>query len=144
MKAIQTNFYSDGSHGWLKVPRKLLIKLDLLGHISCYSYMRGDFVYLEEDSDCTIFFNCLESKFGANASNEFKRKVKTHYSERPSRIRNYSCFENIDLKTYEEYRQALLESQNWNRRGVLDIKNATMSYLRYWNQEYYKLGFDLK
>ena len=43
--------YSDPGHAWVKVPRDLLKTLGIESDISPYSYMRGEFAYLEEDCD---------------------------------------------------------------------------------------------
>jgi hypothetical protein len=53
-KKIEVQWYSDPSHGWLKVHRSFLFKLDIANKISPYSYtdgVHGNFVYLEEDCD---------------------------------------------------------------------------------------------
>ena len=36
---------------------QMLRKMDLLDKISSFSYQKGDWVYLEEDCDATIFFD---------------------------------------------------------------------------------------
>ena len=52
-------FFNDPGHGWMKVPRKLLVDLGVESKISTYSYQKGDFVYLEEDSDAEIVLEIL-------------------------------------------------------------------------------------
>jgi predicted acyltransferase (DUF342 family) len=59
-------FYSDPSHGWLEVQRKELKELNILNNVSEWSYIKGEFVYLEEDCDANIFINAYKSKFGVN------------------------------------------------------------------------------
>ena len=56
---ISHSFLSDGGHGWLKVSKDRLSKLNLLDKISPYSYMRGNFVYLEEDCDLSLYVDTL-------------------------------------------------------------------------------------
>ncbi|GAI27681.1 unnamed protein product, partial [marine sediment metagenome] len=56
------DFYSDPSHGWLKVQRKELAELGIENEISVYSYQKGDAVYLEEDSDAPKFMDAWETK----------------------------------------------------------------------------------
>jgi hypothetical protein len=50
-------FYADHGHGWLEVPRTQLEDMDIEEKISSFSYQNGDFVYLEEDCDLTIYLN---------------------------------------------------------------------------------------
>lgn len=53
------DFYSDAGHGWLKVPKSKLKQLNIADKISTYSYMRGEFAYLEEDCDFNIFHEAM-------------------------------------------------------------------------------------
>ena len=55
MKNVTVKYYTDPSHGWIAVKRKLLQRLNLLEKISSYSYTKGKTVYLEEDRDATLF-----------------------------------------------------------------------------------------
>ena len=48
-------FIADPGHGWLEVPIKELIELGIVEKISPYSYIKGEFAYLEEDCDATEF-----------------------------------------------------------------------------------------
>lgn len=76
--------YSDGGHGWLKVPRKELHELGIADQISPYSYELGDWVYLEEDGDLSTF---------ANAHPKWAEvKQVTHHAQWLSRIRSYSSY----------------------------------------------------
>lgn len=59
-------FYSDPGHSWLKVTRAELKRLDLCDKISGYSYEDGDYVYLEEDCDASLFLTA--KGFGADHS----------------------------------------------------------------------------
>ena len=81
------DFYSDPSHGWLKVTRKELIELGIETQISGYSYQKGDAVYLEEDSDATKFIDAWEKKHGIKSMNS---QINYHY--RAGRIRTYQPF----------------------------------------------------
>ena len=56
--------FTDPGHGWYKVSREILRKMDLLDKISSFSYQKGDWVYLEEDCDATIFFDRYKELFG--------------------------------------------------------------------------------
>lgn len=81
------DFLTDPSHGWLKVPRALLASLGIVDKITIYSYQRGDFAYLEEHRDFGTF---LESATAAG----FTVKRRIRYADRPSRVRQYECFDN--------------------------------------------------
>ena len=78
--------YSDPQHGWAKVPRTLLNKLGIEDKITPYSYQRGDFAYLEEDADLTLFCNTLKAK---GIAYEFRHHTS---SWRSSKIRSYASF----------------------------------------------------
>ena len=77
--------YNDPSHGWVKVPYSLLVKLGIQGNISSYSYQRCDYVYLEEDSDFTKFYDAM-SKL------DIVIQLKTFYSNKSSKIRSYQDY----------------------------------------------------
>jgi hypothetical protein len=83
-------FYSDPSHGWLKVERKEIEEIK--NQISRFSYQKvtktGDFVYLEEDCDAPKFLKLLESKGK-------QYKIKGSNSNNSSRIRNYCSYKNF-------------------------------------------------
>jgi hypothetical protein len=57
MRAFSTRltFMSDPGHGWLKVPLVEIAALEIEGQISPYSFIKGRFAYLEEDSDCSRY-----------------------------------------------------------------------------------------
>jgi len=55
--------YSDPSHGWLQVQRKELEELNIINNVSEYSYINGEFVYLEEDCDLNLFIKAYENKY---------------------------------------------------------------------------------
>ena len=48
-------YFTDPSHGWLRVTRKELVTLGIDKDITPYSYARGAWVYLEEDLDMGTF-----------------------------------------------------------------------------------------
>lgn len=74
--------YCDPGHGWGKVSKKKLVKLGILGQISRYSYQRGNWMYLEEDCDLTLFCEAMDK---AGESVEF---VFNH-ANKQSKIRGY-------------------------------------------------------
>ena len=55
--------YDDGSHGWFKVSKYLLSNLGLSDKITDFSYMKGNYAYLEEDCDASLFFNRFEEVY---------------------------------------------------------------------------------
>jgi hypothetical protein len=60
-------FYSDGAHGWLRVPISLINELGIAGQISQYSYQDSEafpeYAYLEEDLDAGIFIKAADKKY---------------------------------------------------------------------------------
>jgi hypothetical protein len=80
-------FFYDPGHGWMKVPNKELIALGIVEKISTYSYMRGEYSYLEEDKDATIFITERRK-----IESEFPLKFVDHSSNKRSKIRSYSCY----------------------------------------------------
>jgi len=78
--------YSDPSHGWLKVQKKELEELNIINNVSEYSYINGEFVYLEEDCDLNLFIRAYESK------HNIKPIIKQCLNEN-SGIRFYKRFE---------------------------------------------------
>lgn len=79
---------SDPGHGWIKVPKKLLVGLGIADKITPYSYMRGDFAYLEEDCDAGTFMKAMAEQ---RPDVQVEQRLRTCY-ERPSRVRNYSSY----------------------------------------------------
>jgi len=62
-KIYEFEKYDDASHGWLKVDKSLLAKLNISHLITDFSYMKGNYAYLEEDCDATTFFNAFEKAY---------------------------------------------------------------------------------
>ena len=81
-------FYYDAGHGWLAVKRSDIIELDLLNKITCYSYQRGNTVYLEVNLDARVFINAWKNRHNKDIFPVSCGK----YSER-SPIRSYEMFE---------------------------------------------------
>jgi hypothetical protein len=48
-------FIADPGHGWLRVPLTEIVALGLETQISLYSYIQGQYAYLEEDCDCPLY-----------------------------------------------------------------------------------------
>jgi hypothetical protein len=88
MSKIQTvfTFYADPGHGWLKVSKAELRRLGIIHQISGYSYQHGDFAYLEEDCDMSIFCRAKDAR-------QEPVEFRPSYAKNSSRIRNYKRFE---------------------------------------------------
>lgn len=85
MKKVYT-FFTDPGHGWVKVLKQELIDLGIADKISSYSYQKGEYAYLEEDCDASLFFETLKNK---NIEVELK---ESNSATRMSRIRNYDDY----------------------------------------------------
>jgi hypothetical protein len=67
-------FFTDAGHGWLRVPVSELIELGIERDISSYSYLSGDWAYLEEDCDMAKFLDAwyqrgLDVRWNSKVSN---------------------------------------------------------------------------
>ena len=80
------DFISDSGHAWVKVPVKLLIELGIDAEITCYSYYRDGFAYLEEDCDASTFFRAMDK-----ANRPWKIRER-NARERRSKVRGYLCY----------------------------------------------------
>ena len=85
IKKITLTMISDPSHGWLKVPRRLLNQLNLQDKVSVCSYQRGEDVYLEEDSDATMLLKKM-----SDAKINFT--IKDSYTNKSCKVRSYSQY----------------------------------------------------
>lgn len=54
--------YSDDSHGWIAVKKKLIDDLNLSKKITVFSFQKGKTVYLEEDCDASVFLDELKKR----------------------------------------------------------------------------------
>ena len=61
MPSRTVNFHADAAHGWLRVLYSDLVELGIAAAITNYSYQSGDWVYLEEDQDATVYMNAAEA-----------------------------------------------------------------------------------
>ena len=85
MKTMTLDYYQDPGHSWVKIN---LDKLKLLGidkDISYFSYTRKSYAYLEEDSDLSKLYKACEDR-------GIILKLRDHYSDRDSKIRNYQSY----------------------------------------------------
>jgi hypothetical protein len=87
-------FFSDPSHGWLRVPISDLVKYNVAGKITSYSYLSPSkkWAYLEEDLDASTFLVAVAETYNVlvRELNPFiKEKNCAHNS---SRIRTYPSY----------------------------------------------------
>lgn len=80
-------WYTDASHGWLKVKYSELEKLGIQAKIGPYSYRNGDDVFLEEDFDAMTYINAMNKKGIA-----LYFRSGSNANDRPSRVRNYTPY----------------------------------------------------
>lgn len=64
-------YEQDPGHGWLRVQRDELIHLGIANQITHYSYLDGEWAYLEEDFDMGTF---LDAKQAAGESVEIESR----------------------------------------------------------------------
>lgn len=87
-------FFSDPSHGWLKVSIEEIKQLGIAPEISRFSYISSDrkHAYLEKDRDAQLFLNAvLEADWFENME-AIRNCTKQFYSDPPSFIRNLDPF----------------------------------------------------
>jgi len=155
MKAlIKHEFFTDGSHGWLKVSRKRLEKLNILDKITSCSFYKGNNLYLEEDCDLSTYITallkqeCIERD--TDAYTTFMRDfwsvtnvndTSDSKNGRGSVIRTYNRYIILDDKETQEKTELLeliLNHKRWNPKGLRMINGGSLEDLRYW-KEFYKL-----
>lgn len=83
---MKYDFISDPGHGWLKVKRSELNILGIDQQITSYSYQRGEWVYLEEDCDASLFERAKKER------SQIVRYRERNAAYRASRIRNYDPY----------------------------------------------------
>ena len=84
-KIYTLNYFTDPGHGWLEVPKHLLVELGIQGDISSCSYMKDSLAYLEQDCDAGKFLQAYKAKHERIPS--FKERFK----------------EVTPIRTYEHY-----------------------------------------
>lgn len=55
-------FVNDPGHGWLKVPLTDIAALGIEAQITPYSYIEGQYAYLEEDLDAPHYLKALTAQ----------------------------------------------------------------------------------
>jgi hypothetical protein len=82
---MKITVYSDPGHSWGKVSIKTVEKLGLIDKISGFSYIRGNYLYLEEDCDLPLVVKALRE------SGNTIQLVES-YTDKSSKIRNYDSW----------------------------------------------------
>lgn len=89
MKTRTFRVYSDPGHAWVKVAKPFLVQIigaDWRKVFTCFSYERGDYVYLEEDDDAPRLISWCR----ANAIEPIFKPASTGAATHRSRIRSYA------------------------------------------------------
>ncbi|MDQ3099530.1 MAG: hypothetical protein M3Q44_07350 [bacterium] len=87
---MKYKYFTDPGHGWLKVSIEELKSLGIADKVSSFSYVKGEFAYLEEDCDLPLF---LTAKFGKDVLYEdYKDQLISVRSNKTSRIRRYEAY----------------------------------------------------
>lgn len=84
-QANKLKFYSDAGHGWLAVKRELVDVLKI--EVSSFSYQKGKTVYLEEDSDATMFIKAYLKSLSLPEDSKLQFEERNHKGSSP--IRSY-------------------------------------------------------
>lgn len=87
MKTEKFSVFSDPGHSWVKVPILLLRELNIVDKITPYSYMYGQFAYLEEDMDWHTWVTAMAEK-----KPNVQLKYDTKHTNNSSRVRSYDCY----------------------------------------------------
>jgi hypothetical protein len=140
MKKETYIYFSDPSHAWLRVKISEIEKMGIGLTISKSSYRKGQYAYLEEDSDAPKF---LKAKFGESlnlAQLEKDGIIKTSYADKTT-VRDFDNFvvynddEKLFMKIIKNKMYNLFSGKNSRKR----IMNAELDSCKYWN-EYYNFG----
>ena len=91
MRTKLFTYYTDPAHGWVKVPKKLIVDLNIGDKISKYSFVRNNHVYLEEDMDFMTFETAMK-----HHNRQFNLTVK--HTNRSSKLRSYDSYSPSTLK----------------------------------------------
>jgi hypothetical protein len=86
MKTRTFTVYADPGHLWVKVEKAFLERIigaQWRKAFTCFSYERGDHVYLEEDQDAASLIKACRSA-------GIEPAWRSHHTDRISRIRSYA------------------------------------------------------
>jgi len=95
---MKYSVFADPQHAWVRVPRLEILALGLGAKISCYSYEKGPWVYLEEDCDFPAFIRANLERDGCALDSESMREWaannlgKESHTNNSSRIRSFPAY----------------------------------------------------
>lgn len=106
------NYYliHDPGHGWLKVPMQDLADLGLANKISCCSYVKGNYAYLEEDCDMAVFLAAFIQEHG------YKPRYVSRYIDDPyskDNPRNFKSYPMSEKYDDQAWKQASIFLSDW-------------------------------
>lgn len=110
-------WFADPGHAWLRVPRAELAHYGIAHEISMYSYQRGDYVYLEEDCDASVYLK---------AAGVSVRSVPEQHTDNDSAIRRYDRYLPPPTPEQEEalWEFAKEHGERWKRELKLQWLDA--------------------
>ena len=111
---MKVTVYNDPGHAWAKVAKKELARLNIIDKISSYSYERGQWAYLEEDCDLSLF---LAAKRALGEPVQLVEK----FCNNPSAIRGYSSYRPIVYTT--PFVGAIVEIRHSSIKSLLIVEN---------------------
>lgn len=85
MKSKILNYYSDPGHGWVKVSKDFLVKMEISEKISIFSYQKSNFAYLEEDCDLSLLIQSMKQK-------NIQPIIRQYNTNKSSKIRSYDRY----------------------------------------------------
>ena len=83
---MKFTWYNDPAHGWLRVPIVAVVQVGASENITPYSYMHGQYAYLEEDQDASTFIKAWKE------FTEDPIEFSERYTDNPSKIRSYASY----------------------------------------------------
>lgn len=102
---MKYGFYSDPSHGWLKVSIQEIDQLAITQDISSNSFISacGKYAFLERDIDCQIFIKAALAADWFDCFDAIRKCTKQFYSDFPSFIRNLDSFSSYKENDYLKF-----------------------------------------
>jgi hypothetical protein len=111
-------FHEDPGHGWMQVPKKLLMQLGIDSKISGYSYETEFNAYLEEDCDMSILFQALGVSYtNQEAFKLFWSLVPRNHTNNRSLIRAYRNYEAPAQPAQTSQISLFMDNEDWYMAG---------------------------
>lgn len=132
VKTKQYTFLTDSGHGWMKVKKTELNKFMIADKVSGYSYQRGQYAYLEEDCDATLFIDALRASGVEPVFTEA-------YTDGNSRVRGYDSYEYLTPAQEDELaglKVRMKSFKHWDAKTIRRIDNASMRTMEFWVNAY--------